>query len=118
MTDGAMSGTNTITSDVVDMLGLATGSFQMVWTGTPNGHASTPWTCEVSNDYHPVHNTAANATWTSLTLATMPTNPAGSASNTGLDLGADFPWRAVRLKYTNASSTGTLQIYFAGKGHS
>ena len=113
--DGAMASTNTLTSAVTDMIGMSNGSYQMVWTGTPTGNA-TSWILEVSNDYDP-HRTA-NATWTVATIATAPTNPAGSASNTGLDLGTDFPWRACRLKYVNASGTGTLQVWFAGKGHS
>lgn len=113
--DGAMASTTTLTSDVIDMTGLNTGSFQMVWTGTPTGNA-TSWVVEVSNNYDLSRPT--NADWTTLTIATAPTNPAGTASNTGLDLGTDFPWAAVRLKYVNASGTGTLQVYFVGKGHS
>lgn len=114
--DGAMASTDTLTSDPVDMGGLSTGAYQMAWTGTPTGNA-TSWVVEVSNNYDPKYGASA-ATWTTLTLATAPTNPAGSATNTGLDLGTDFPWRAVRIKYVNASGTGTLQVYFYGKGHS
>lgn len=115
MVDGAMASTNTITSDVTDMTGLNTGSYQMKWTGTPTGNA-TSWILEVSNNFDP--HRPSEATWTVATIATAPTNPAGSATNTGLDLGTDFPWGACRLKYVNASGTGTLQIWFFGKGHS
>lgn len=114
LVNGAMASTTTLTSDAVDMCGLNTGAFQMVWTGTPTG--SSAWTVEVSNNYDPKTGASA-ASWTTLTLSVSPTDPAGSASNTGIDLGTDFPWRAVRLKYTNASGTGTLQVYFHGKGH-
>ncbi len=114
--DGAMATTATLTSDPTDMRGLSTGSYQMIWTGTPTGNA-TSWVLEVSNNYDPKL-TATDATWTVATIATAPTNPAGTATNTGLDLGTDFPWGACRIKYVNASSTGTLNVYFIGKGHS
>lgn len=116
ITNGAMASTDTLTSLATDMTGLSTGSYQMVWTGTPTGDA-TPWIVEVSNNYDPKYGASA-AAWTTLTLAVAPTAPAGSATNTGLDLGTDFPYGAVRIKYVNASGTGTLQVYFVGKGHS
>jgi hypothetical protein len=112
--DGAMASTNTLTSAVTVFNTMTTGSYQMVWTGTPTGNA-TSWILEVSNNYDP--NRASAATWTVYTLAVAPTNPAGSATNTGLDLGTDFPWGACRLKYVNASGTGVLQVYFVGKGN-
>lgn len=105
---GSMTGTAVLTSDISDLRGLTSCSYQMVWTSTAVG----AFTFEVSNSYGDI----AGATWTVLTLDSAPTDPAGSASSTGCDF-VNLGYRWIRMKYTNASSTGTLNVWFFGRGN-
>jgi hypothetical protein len=109
---GSMTGTAVVTSDPTNISGLAGISYQFVWTGTPNGSFS----FEVSNNHDP--DRASSSTWTALSTSLISgysgINPAGSASNSYIDLlGLQAKW--VRCKYTNASSTGTLNAWAHAK---
>lgn|SRR5678815_5510008 len=85
-------------------------SFQAVWTGTPNGTFS----FEVSNDPVGVGETVTN--WTTLTEPSTFTSgdPAGSPTSFLFEL-VECSFRWIRIKYTNASSTGTLFVLFQAK---
>lgn len=110
---GAMSGTNTITSQVFDCRSLEGFAFQPTWTGTPTGTLE----MEVSLDYQPNNGDPGSAplnpgTW--FTFAGFPNNPAGSASNTYAGFYATCTaW--CRLSYTNSTGTGVLGGQFIGK---
>jgi hypothetical protein len=110
LTDGVMTGTTVLTTAPSCINQLDNCSYTMVWTSTAVG----AFTFEVSNNYEN-RNGTESGTWTVLTIAAPPTNPAGSASNTGVDL-SGLPYRHVRCKYTNSSSTGVLNVFFNGKG--
>lgn len=105
---GAMASTNTIYSTSVNVRRLRTFGVHAVWTGTPTG-AFTFWCSSVINP-----STADDTDWVQLTLSSAPSDPAGSASKWATDF-VDFPWRHFRVKYVNASGTGTLNAYFTGK---
>lgn len=102
--NGAMTGTTAIVSTVLNMEGCDNIGLEAEWTGTPVGTFSV----EASNQYDPA--TAPNVTFKAVTLASPPANPAGSASGWLLDLN-QIPFKWVRLRYTNSSSTGTLNVW-------
>lgn len=99
----AVSSTNTYYSKVWSGNDSATYDLQVKWTGTPTGTL----TLQVSNVPNP--DESDDADWVTTTEATM-TAPAGSASGfrdvpTGPSAGKK------RLKYVNASGSGTLYAY-------
>ena len=106
---GAMTGTAVVTSKATSLRTLKLASYQAKWSGTPTG----TFKVEASNDRDPDRN--ADANWVEVTLDRPPANPAGSASGWLLDL-TDLPFAWVRLVYTNASGTGTLDAWFHGRG--
>ena len=112
LTDGAMAGTNTLTSLPSNIQGFAYSSYQMVWTG-----GTGTFSIEVSNNWKPTNpndQSVGAGTWTPLTLAVTMEAPANSAGDEAVDL-SDLPFKWVRLKYTNAANSGTLQVYYVAK---
>lgn len=116
ITDGAMTGTAVVTSLPTNIKYRDSVAYQAKWTGTPNG----TFTVEGSVDYNPnlpqaqnPTGTTASATWTPVTLSPVPV-AAGVAGDVLINLNQlSFAW--IRLVYTNASSTGTLQAYVMAK---
>jgi len=95
----AISGTDTYYSDAINIDGEAV-SWHFVWTGTPTG-TFTLWYSNVPNP-----NTANDNDWVQDT-GFPATNPAGSASKAFVSVTGTAALR-VRLKYVNASGSGTL----------
>jgi hypothetical protein len=104
ITNGVMTGTAAVVSTPLNMEDIDNVGLEVDWTGTAVGTFS----LEASNKYDP--DTNPSATFKAVTLATPPANPAGSASGWLLDLN-QIPFRWVRLRYTNSSSTGVLNAY-------
>ncbi len=104
----AVSGTTVYPSNPILLRGATSVGFQAIWTGTPTGSFS--W--EYSPDYDPMHKPAADARWYSLTVpaAFSSGNPAGTASGFLFDFSPPPTTKAIRVKYTNASSTGTVEV--------
>ncbi len=112
ITDGSMTGTSVISSKRTNIGAYPAFSYWMQWTGTPTG-ADPSFVVHVSNLKDP--DVSVDADWTTYTLVTEATNPAGAAGQTGIDISnSGFQW--AHLRYTNASGTGTLQAHFGGKG--
>lgn len=113
---GAMTSTNVITSQAINLSKFTGCSFQPKWIGTPTG----TFAVLVSNDYgtSPALTNAANptsvATWTLLPGSSVPGNPSGSAGNTFVPNYASCAAFMV-LQYTNASGSGTASGFIAGK---
>lgn len=95
--NGSMTGTAAINSDPIDLKQALGCSIQSVWTGTPTGTLK----IQTSDDGD------AAVTWTDYTGSSQST--AGAAGDFRYGISAEFA-RWVRLVYTNASSTGTLNV--------
>lgn len=100
---GTMTGTDVVTSKPTSVAGMQAISYQAIWTGTPNG----AFTFQGSNNYDSVRDTGD---WEDLTLDNPPTDPAGSADSWLMSIvGYAYGW--IRVQYTNASSTGVLNVW-------
>lgn len=98
-----------IESPVIDVRRHDSGVLQLIWTGTPTG----TFVIESSASYDPDAPLVSPGTWDPLPLTATPT-ASGSADHAFLDfLAINFPF--MRVKYTFASGTGSLDIWFAGK---
>lgn len=109
ITNGDMSGNLTSLVTIVQTNGKV--SYDIAWSGTPTGTFSV----QVSNTYTQNADgsvrTAGN--WTPITLSS-PTAALGSSGNGFIDIDATAAY-AIRLMYTAASGTGTLNAVVAGK---
>jgi len=99
----AISGTSTYYSDAIMARDGQAVSFHLVWTGTPTG-TFTLWYSNVPNA-----DASSDTDWVQDTTYS-PTNPAGSASKSFVTIG-NLVANRVRLKYVNASGSGTLAGY-------
>lgn len=98
----AVSDTSTYYSDAITVDGEAV-SWHIVWAGTPNG----TFTLWYSNK--PDAAVATDTDWVQDTSFPA-TAPAGSASKVFISASQTTALRA-RLKYVNASSTGTIEAW-------
>lgn len=116
ITNGDMSGS--ITSKVTIIQNLSMVSYGLSWSGTsPVGTAQV----QVSNDYatNAAGQVSNAGTWTTLILSvsgvpssTIPVS--GSPGNAFIDIDQIAAY-AIRLVYTRASGSGTLQAVINGK---
>lgn len=104
----AVSGTTTFYGTPITIQRLHDSSFHLTWAGTPTG----VWTVWVSNKASP--GLSDDTDWVQLTLAVAINQPAGAAGKDFVDL-AGLPSGFARMKYVNASGTGTVHAYPAGK---
>lgn len=112
---GTMTGTDVITGPWVSLEGLDMISFQAQWTGTPNGAFSFETTNAQKASGSGVPSASATATALTLPASFAAGNPAGSASNFMFEF-VDMSEAFIRIKYTNASSTGVLNVDVMAKG--
>lgn len=105
----AVTGTNSYYSPVQKIQNVRDCSYQLSWTGTPTGTFAV-W---VSNKFLP--DTTTDNDWVQLSLAVAIVQPAGAASKDIADISA-APFMHMRLKYVNASGSGTITADFCGKG--
>lgn len=97
--NGAMSGTNVIYSQIIDVSRMDNLGLEISWTGAPVGTIS----YLASNSgifFFPVTLTTAQ--------------PAGSASGFGVNLN-QWPYKYFLLQYTNTSGTGVINAYMQVK---
>lgn len=105
----AVSATSTYYSTPTSLKLLRHAAYTLHWTGTPTG-TFTVW---ASNKPSP--SLTDDTDWVNLSLARAITQPAGTASKDYVDV-SDDPFLWSRLKYVNASGSGTITSYFTGKG--
>jgi hypothetical protein len=98
---GSMTGTSTITSDTYNVVNLDNIGLQCIWTGTATGTIT-------------VNGSVDGSTFTSLTFNPALTQPAGSAGNILIDIN-QFPFPFLNVAYTNATGSGTLNVWLFGK---
>jgi hypothetical protein len=116
----AVSSTKTFYSTPICLNGCDSLCVQAVWTGTPVGTL----TLECSNDpktapYWEAQMRSATDgvanTWTAPTTGgTFPASPAGGASSV-IEQFSGLACMWVRVKYVNASGSGTLALYATAK---
>lgn len=104
ITNGSMTSTNTITSSEVNTKNLNQLSVGFVWTGTPTG---TFFIDSPADGF-------AGTTWQAIDLGST-ISASGAAGQHSIALN-DWPFSKIRVRYTNASGTGTLQAYIEGRG--
>ncbi len=120
ITAGVMTGTNTLTSTVTKIEYMDNIAYQFSWTNSPVG----TFEIQVSLDYDQDQNgNVINAgNWVSVPVSYLSsgsmtialTIPTSVGSPIFVDLNQlSAPW--IRARYTNASSTGVLTAYVAGK---
>lgn len=103
--------TSQVISQVTIIDNLSQIGYDISWTGTPNG----TFTVQVSNTYkqNPDGSVKVAGNWTTVTLSSA-TNAVGSPGNGYIDIDA-MSANAIRLVYTPASSTGTLNAVISAK---
>lgn len=94
---GAMSGTNTIYTQILDVSRMDNCGLEVTWTGTPTG----TFTVQVSN---------SGINFYSLTFTPALTQPAGSSGGYAIDLN-QLPFKYMMLQYSNTSGSGSLTVY-------
>jgi hypothetical protein len=107
----AHSMTSSFNSAPTNIQQLSQIGYDIAWTGTPTGTFSV----QVSNSYTQDSNGVVEnpGNWTTLTLSSAVT-ASGSAGNAYIDIDQlSATW--MRLVYTAASGTGSLDAYVAGK---
>ena len=108
----AVSGTDTFYSDLIagGPAGLDGFSLHLVWTGTPTG-TFTLWASD-----RPDASLTDDTDWVQFTTGITFTNPAGSASKGLYEVGNARSLK-YRVKYVNASGTGTLSAWAHAPGY-
>lgn len=101
LTNGTMTGTAALTSSVVDLRGYSWAGIQVDYTGTPTGTVT-------------VQGSVDNTTFYALTFDPVLTQPSGAAGGYLISL-APYSYPFVRVNYTNASGSGTLNVKLFSK---
>jgi hypothetical protein len=102
--NGAMSGTNTIYSQILDVSTITRADnigLEITWTGTPTGTIQIM--CSVSG-----------TTFYALTFNPALGQPAGSGGGYLVDITMQ-PFRYFMVQYTNTSGSGTLTTWISAK---
>lgn len=111
LTNGNMTGTATINSEIIDCNQVWAYSIQAVYSGTPSGTIKLQASADIVNlGADGSQPTISN--WTDLSGTVALSGTAGSSMFTN----ANFGYRWVRLSYTNSSGTGTLNAVINAKG--
>jgi|694.fasta_scaffold08687_20 hypothetical protein len=112
ITDGTMTGTTVITSSEIDVTQSEIAAIELVWSGTPTGTFQIQAAVQVLGG-GAAGGTGAGVTWQNI-ISPAPT-AAGAAGSHLINL-SDFGFSKLRVTYTNASGTGTLNSFITVKG--
>jgi hypothetical protein len=97
----AVTGSNTYTSQPINVKNLDNVMLQLIWTGTPTGVFS-------------VLHSPDGVLYDSITLSPIITQPAGSSGHWSVVLQGE-PGQYVMVQYVNASGSGTVDVIVAAK---
>lgn len=98
---GVMTGTTVIASNSQNVLNTDNQGLQVDWTGAATGVIS-------------VLGSIDNISFHALTFNPVLAQPAGTAGGYLVDLN-QFPWPFLKVSYTNATSTGVLNVWLCSK---
>lgn len=98
---GVMTGTTVIISNPTNIQNLDNIGVQISWTGTAVGVIEIDCSIDGTNYF-------------ALSFGPALTQPAGTAGGYLVNL-TELPYPLIRVKYTNASGTGTLSVWICGK---
>jgi hypothetical protein len=98
---GGMASTNTIYTNIIDISNTDNQGLEITWTGTPTGTIQVMVSESGTNFY-------------ALTFSPALAQPNGSAGGFAVDLN-QVPWRYLMVQYTNATGTGTLNVWLGSK---
>ncbi len=101
ITDGVMTGTAVLTSEVFNIQNLDNVGLQVDWTGAAVGVIQVLASIDAVN-YH------------AFTFDPALAQPAGTAGGYMINLN-QVPFPYVKVQYTNASSTGVLNVWLSAK---
>ncbi|NDC96076.1 hypothetical protein EB077_12280 [bacterium] len=108
----SMTGTGVNLSSEVDVSQAEIAAIELVWTGTPTGTFQIQAAVQVLGG-GAAGGTGAGVTWQNI-ISPAPT-ASGAAGQHLINL-SDFGFSKLRVEYTNASGTGTLNGYITVKG--
>jgi hypothetical protein len=109
-----MTGTAVVTSSEVDITQCELAAIELVFTGTPTGTFVVQGCVQVLGG-GAAGGTGAGVTWQTLTtLGTI--SASGAAGNHLINLDG-IGFSKLRVQYTNASGTGTLNAWITIKGN-
>jgi len=97
VTNGVMTGTNTIYSQIIDVSRMDNIGLEVEWSGTPTGTFS----ILVSN---------SGIQFNTMTFSPLLGQPSGSAASMGIDIN-QIPFKYMFLQYVNSSGFGVLNVY-------
>lgn len=102
VTSGAMSGTSTVYSQIVDVHTIDNCGLELTWTGTPTGNIQ-------------ILASSSGTSFYPISFSPSLEQPAGSAGGYLINLN-QFPWQYIMVEYTNTSGSGSLTAYLTAKG--
>lgn len=97
----SMTATTTVTSSAQNIQNFDNTGLHVIWTGTPVGTVSV--LCSIDN-----------STYDALTFDPVLAQPSGVAGSYLINLN-QVPFPYVKVKYVNASGSGTLNVYLHSK---
>ena len=99
--NGAMASTNTIYSQIIDLSKFDNIGAEVVWSGSPTGTLT-------------INGSVSGINFPALTFDPVLAQPGGAPGSYLIDL-SFFPFKYILFEYTNASGSGTLNIWLQAK---
>lgn len=115
LVNASMTGTTVVNSNPIPLDQIYGFALQAYWTGTPVGTFKLQGSCDAPGKTTQTSNGGPDIVTNWSDIANSTTTAAGSSGNFVWNFNGCF-FRYVRLVYTNASGTGTLNAEIVNKG--